>query len=46
MSKRIVIYDDYVEVLEDGYNIVERTVYDDELVKQANELVKQLKGGV
>lgn len=43
MKKTIIIHDDYVEVLKDGYNIIERTVYDDELVIKANKLVKELE---
>lgn len=44
MKTTIIIHDDYVEILKDGYNIIERRVYEDELVIKANELVKQLKG--
>jgi hypothetical protein len=40
----IIVHDDYIDVLKEGYNIIERTVYDDELVIKANKLVKQLKG--
>jgi hypothetical protein len=39
MQKTIIVHDDYVEVLKDGYNIIERTVYDDELVIKAQKLV-------
>jgi hypothetical protein len=47
MSKtRIIIHDDYVEVLQDGYNIIEHTVYDDEVVARANELLNELKEAV
>ena len=39
----ITIHDDYIDVLKQGYNIIERTVYDDELVIKANKLVKELQ---
>ena len=39
----IIIHDDYIDILKEGYNIIERTVYDDELVLKANELVKELQ---
>jgi len=39
MSKTIIIKDDSIEILQDGYNIIERTVYNNELVKQAQELL-------
>ena len=42
MEKTIIIHGDRIEVLRDGYNIIEKTIYDDELVKQANELVEEL----
>lgn len=43
MTKRtIIIHDDYVEVLQEGYNIIERTVYEDESVIKANKLLKEL----
>ncbi len=37
----ITIHDDYIDILKQGYNIIERTAYDDELVIKANELVKE-----
>jgi hypothetical protein len=42
MSKTIIIHDDFIEVLQDGYNIIERTIYDDAIVPQASKLVKEL----
>ena len=39
--KTIIIHDYYIEILEQGYNIIERTVYDDELVAKANELLRE-----
>jgi len=44
MRTTIIVHDDYVDILKDGYNIIERTVYEDELVIKANKLVKLLKG--
>ena len=43
MSKHIIIHDDFVEVLYDGHNIVENTIYDDEIVKKANGLLEDIK---
>jgi hypothetical protein len=42
MKKTIIVHDDYVEILKDGYNIIERINYEDELVIRANKLVKEL----
>lgn len=42
MKKTLIIHDDHVDVLKDGYNIIERTIYDDSFITQANELVKEL----
>ena len=42
MNVTIIVTDDRVDVLKDGYNIIERSVYDDELVIKAHKLVKQL----
>ncbi len=39
MNKTIIIKDGSIEILQDGYNLIERTVYDDKLVKQAHELL-------
>jgi len=42
MKKTLIVHDDHVDVLKDGYNIIERTIYDDSFITQANELVKEL----
>jgi hypothetical protein len=42
MGKTIVIHDDRIEVLEEGYNIIEKIVYDDELVIPANKLLRRI----
>lgn len=39
MNKTIIIKDGSIEILQDGYNLIERTVYNNELVKQAQELL-------
>lgn len=39
----IIVHDDYIDILKEGYNIIERTAYDDELALKANELVKELQ---
>ena len=39
----IIVHNDYIEILKQGYNIIERTAYDDELVVKANKLVKELQ---
>lgn len=44
MKKTIIIHDDYLEVLQDGYNIVDRTVYDNEIVLLAQQLLTEIKG--
>lgn len=44
MRVTIIATDDRVDILKDGYNIIERSVYDDELIVKAQKLVKQLKG--
>lgn len=43
MSKHIIVHDGYIEVLQDCYNIIEHTIYDENIVTQANELVKELQ---
>ena len=43
MKKTIIIHDDFIEVLRDGYNIIENTIYDDEVVASAKELVKTIE---
>lgn len=44
MAKTIIIHDDYIEVLKDGHNIIEKTIYDFDLVLLANNLVKYIEG--
>ena len=43
MKTRIIIEDDFIDILRDGYNIIERTVYDEEIVKQAHELLSAME---
>ena len=33
MSKTIILHDDRLEILEEGYNIIEKTIYDETLVE-------------
>jgi chaperonin cofactor prefoldin len=40
MKKTIIIHDDFVEVLQDGYNIIENTVYDAEVIEQAKKVLE------
>jgi hypothetical protein len=42
MKKTIIIHDDFIEVLQDGYNIIDKTVYDDEVVALGRKLVKAI----
>jgi len=45
MSKRTIIIDtdnNLVELLQDGYNIIEHTVYNDEIVEDARELLNSI----
>jgi hypothetical protein len=43
MKKTVIVHDDYIEVLKDGYNIIENTIYDVDLVAKFNKLVKDLQ---
>lgn len=43
MKKTIIIHDDYIEVLRDDYNIIEKTAYDDEVIVQAHKLLRMLQ---
>lgn len=43
MKKTIIIHDDYIDVLIDGYNIIDKTVYDDEIIIQAKKLLRMLQ---
>lgn len=43
MKKTIIVHDDYVEILKDGYNIIEHTEYDNNIVLLANQLVTELE---
>lgn len=43
MKKTIIIHDDYIEVLKDGYNIIDNTVYDSESIKKAHELLQWIE---
>lgn len=40
MTRTIIIKDDCIEILRSGYNIIDRIVYDDELVIKAHKLLK------
>lgn len=40
MSKTIIIHDDYIDVLKDGCNIIDKTIYDDEIVIQGRKLLR------
>ena len=45
MVKRTITIDtdnNLVELSQQGYNIIERTIYDDEIVNKATELLKEL----
>lgn len=42
MKTTIVIHEDFIDVLMDGYNIIERTIYDEKFVTMASELRKEL----
>ena len=37
----IIIRDDAIDILMDGYNIVERTIHDEETVTKIKELLKE-----
>ena len=39
----INIYDDYIEVLKDGYNIIDKTIYDDAIIYRARTLLKMME---
>ncbi len=39
----INIHDDYIEVLKDGYNIIDKTVYDAAIVYRARTLLKMME---
>ena len=43
MKKTIIIYDDRVEILKDGYNIIEQTHYDSETLRKAKELLQWIE---
>lgn len=52
MSKTIIIHDDRIDILKDGYNIIERTVYLngqdllrllEQLIEEMEEKIKQKK---
>lgn len=45
MSKTIIIHDDRIDMLKDGYNIIERTVYLDgsSLPKLLEQLIKEME---
>lgn len=44
MKKTIIIHDDFIEVLQDGYNIIEQTIYDNNIVLLAKQLLTEIKG--
>lgn len=39
MKKHIIIQDDFIDILRDGYNIIEHTVYDEAIIEKAKELL-------
>lgn len=43
MSTTIIIHDDRIEILEPGYNIIEKTVYDERWVEIAKSLLEKLE---
>lgn len=43
MSKTIIIHDDRVEILREGYNLIEKTVYHEGLVEISKSLLKKLE---
>lgn len=45
MSKTIIIHDDRIDILKDGYNIIERTVYlnGQDLPKLLEQLIEEME---
>lgn len=43
MSTTIIIHDDRVEILQEGYNIIRKTVYHEGLVDISKSLLKKLE---
>lgn len=43
MSKTIIIHDDRIDILKDGYNIIERTVYlnGQDLLRLLEQLIEE-----
>lgn len=41
MSKTIIIHDYYVDVLQDRYNLVDKTIYSNKLVVEIHKLLKE-----
>jgi len=44
MSKTIIIHEDRIEVLREGYNLIEYTVYDPEILIASKALATELEG--
>lgn len=45
MSKTIIIHDDRIDILKDGYNIIERTVYlnGQDLLRLLEQLIEEME---
>lgn len=39
MNKTIIIKDDSIEILQDGYNIINKTIYGDNIPQMINEVL-------
>lgn len=45
MSKTIIIHDDRIDILKDGYNMIERTVYlnGQDLLRLLEQLIEEME---
>lgn len=45
MNKTIIIHDDRIDILKDGYNIIERTVYlnGQDLLRLLEQLIEEME---
>lgn len=45
MSKTIIVHDDRIDILKDGYNIIERTVYLNgrDLLRLLEQLIEEME---
>lgn len=45
MSKTIIVHDDRIDILKDGYNIIERTVYlnGQDLLRLLEQLIEEME---